>query len=218
MYTISEENYIKSIYHLQQSGFTVSTNELAARMHTKPASVTDMLKKLKGKTLLDYEPYHGVRLSEEGCKVALEIIRRHRLWEFFLVNSLGFGWEEVHEIAEELEHVQHPALIDKLDSFLGRPAFDPHGDPIPDQNGKMKFRVLSNLNEISPGTTVRFSGVGNQGSEFQRMLKHKGLKLGDKIKVVERFDFDHSIELLINDTLSQSISFLLAGMILVTVE
>jgi DtxR family Mn-dependent transcriptional regulator len=216
MYSISEENYIKAIFHLQQKGNTVSTNEIAARLNTKPASVTDMLKKLKAKLLLDYERYHGVRLSALGVKISLEIIRRHRLWEYFLVNTLGFGWEEVHEIAEELEHVQHPALIEKLDKFLDRPAFDPHGDPIPDKNGKMEQRVISNLNEILSGTSVIFCGVGDQGSEFQRMLKHKELRLGDRISVLERFDFDQSIEIRINDLKVQSISFLLAKMILVT--
>lgn len=218
MYSISEENYIKAIFHLQKQGKAVSTNELAASIQTKPASVTDMLKKLKAKALLDYEPYHGVRLSPAGKKVALEIIRRHRLWEYFLVNTLGFEWDEVHEIAEELEHIQHRGLIEKLAAFLGRPAFDPHGDPIPDENGEMEFRVISNLYETEPGNTVIFAGVGDQSSGFQKMLKHKGLKLGDRIKVVERFDFDQSIEIIINNVTSQSISFLLAKLILVTVE
>lgn len=217
MYSISEENYIKAIFHLQKQGTAVSTNALAASIQTKPASVTDMLKKLKTKALLDYEPYHGVRLTVSGKKVALEIIRRHRLWEYFLVNTIGFEWDEVHEIAEELEHIQHPKLIAKLDEFLGKPAFDPHGDPIPDENGQMEYRAISNLFEIAPGSTVSFSGVGDQSSEFQRMLKHKALKLGDKIRVVERFDFDQSIEIIINDTTSQSISFLLAKLILVTI-
>jgi DtxR family Mn-dependent transcriptional regulator len=218
MYSISEENYIKAIFHLQKQGKAVSTNSLAASIQTKPASVTDMLKKLKNKSLLEYEPYHGVLLTPAGKKVALEVIRRHRLWEYFLVNTIGFDWDEVHEIAEELEHIQHPLLIEKLDEFLGKPAFDPHGDPIPDVNGKMEFRAVSNLNEIAPGKTVKFAGVGDQSSEFQRMLKHKAIKLGDRIRVVERFDFDQSIEIIINETASQSVSFLLAKMILVTIE
>ena len=126
--TVAEENYIKAIFHLQQAEGNVSTNQLAASLHTKPASVTDMLKKLTNKNLLNYKPYQGVRLSKEGKKQALMIVRRHRLWEFFLVDKLQFGWDEVHEVAEELEHVSSKKLVEKLDSFLGHPKFDPHGE------------------------------------------------------------------------------------------
>lgn len=216
MYTVSEENYIKAIYHLQKDGGSVSTNALAARMQTKPASVTDMLKRLQAKKILDYEPYYGVKLLKEGQVQALSIIRRHRLWEYFLVNTIGFGWDEVHEIAEELEHVKHPALIDKLDDFLGNPAFDPHGDPIPDKDGQMEQRDISKLNEIPAGKTVVFSAVGDQSSDLQHMLKHKSLALGDTLKVMERFEFDQSMEILINDSVTRSVSFLLAAMIIVS--
>lgn len=134
-YTTSEENYIKAIFHLQKQSAQVSTQELAGALQTKPASVTDMMKKLKGKKLLNYRPYHGFRLSAEGNRVATNIIRRHRLWEFFLSEKLAFRWDEVHEVAEQLEHVSSKKLIDKLDEYLGFPKFDPHGDPIPDQFG-----------------------------------------------------------------------------------
>ena len=138
-YSTSEENYIKAIFHLQRQDGTVTTNELANELKTKPASVTDMMKKLKVKKLLHYQPYQGFRLSSEGNKVALGIIRRHRLWEYFLAEKLKFSWDEVHEVAEDLEHVSNKKLIDKLDEFLGFPRVDPHGDPIPDANGKIEI-------------------------------------------------------------------------------
>jgi DtxR family transcriptional regulator, Mn-dependent transcriptional regulator len=215
MYSVSEENYIKAIYHLQKKEETVSTNDLAERMQTKPASVTDMLKKLKGKMLLEYVPYHGVRLSPEGNKVALEIIRRHRLWEYFLVNTIGFQWDEVHEIAEELEHIQHPVFIDKLDDFLGRPSFDPHGDPIPDKYGKIadiKYRLLY---EANTGEKVIFSSVGLQTPELMNMLKHKKVALGDSIEILEKFDFDQSLDVLINNSSKVSLSYRLARYMLI---
>ena len=137
-FSTSEENYIKTIFHLQNGQNTVTTNELAERLRTKPASVTDMMKKLKAKKLLHYQPYQGFRLTNEGKKVALDIIRRHRLWEFFLAEKLKFKWDEVHAVAEHLEHVSSKKLIDKLDEYLGYPKFDPHGDPIPDSLGKME--------------------------------------------------------------------------------
>lgn len=136
-YSVSEENYIKAIFHLQKESQQVSTLQLAGKLQTKPASVTDMMKKLKNKKLLNYKPYYGFRLSAQGNRVALGIIRRHRLWEYFLAEKLAFRWDEVHEIAEQLEHVSSKKLINNLDKYLGHPKFDPHGDPIPDQNGNM---------------------------------------------------------------------------------
>ena len=137
-FTTSEENYLKAIFHLQEKEGTVTTTALAERLQTKPASVTDMMKKLSGKKLLHYKPYYGFSLSPEGKRIALSVIRRHRLWEFFLAEKLKFGWNEVHELAEELEHVSSKQLIDRLDQYLGFPQFDPHGDPIPDSKGKIK--------------------------------------------------------------------------------
>ena len=136
-YSSSKENYLKAIFHLQQEQNSVSTNALAQALQTRAASVTDMLKKLKIQKLLQYEKYKGVKLTAEGRKVAVLIIRKHRLWECFLVNKLGFGWEEVHEVAEELEHISSKKLIDKLEEFLDFPQNDPHGDPIPDVMGKV---------------------------------------------------------------------------------
>ena len=136
-FTTSEENYIKGIFHLQQETGLVNTNSLAAEMQTRPASVTDMLKKLKSKKLLQYEKYKGFKLNEAGKKAALDVVRKHRLWEFFLVEKLKFDWDKVHPIAEELEHISSEELVQRLDNFLGNPSFDPHGDPIPDKNGKI---------------------------------------------------------------------------------
>ncbi len=215
MYSVSEENYIKTIYHLQKQGETVSTNDLASKLNTKPASVTDMLKKLKAKDLLVYEPYHGVRLSQSGLKIALEIIRRHRLWEYFLVNTIGFQWHEVHEIAEQLEHVQHPLLIEKLDDFLGKPAFDPHGDPIPDKEGniaEIRYRLLSDANA---GEKVVFSSVGLQTPELMNMMKQKKIALGDTIEILEKYEFDQSLDVIINDNSRVSLSYRLSRYILI---
>src|SRR6187200_721897 len=147
-YSTSEENYIKAIFHLQQQDGTVTTNELSHELKTKPASVTDMMKKLKVKKLLHYQPYQGFRLSNEGNKVALTIIRRHRLWEYFLAEKLKFNWDEVHAVAEDLEHVSNKKLIDKLDEFLGFPRVDPHGDLIPDANGRIEMTKKTCLTDL----------------------------------------------------------------------
>lgn len=194
-YTISEENYIKAIYHLQEEGGTVSTNELAEKLCTKAASVTDMMKKLSAKKLLHYKRYHGFALSAEGKKAALFIIRRHRLWEYFLSQKLGFDWEEVHQIAEELEHVSSKSLIDRLDKFLGFPAVDPHGDPIPDSRGRIAQRnnlSLDLLPKNKPGIVCQ---VTNQSADMLELLKHKNIGIGTKLEVKKHFPFDQSIEL-----------------------
>ncbi len=192
-YSVSEENYIKSIYHLQQQTDTVTTNSLANELHTKPASVTDMLKKLQTKKLVEYEKYRGFKLNATGNKLALNIVRRHRLWEFFLVNKLGFEWDKVHAIAEELEHVSSAELIKRLDSFLNFPQTDPHGDPIPDTNGKMAVIKQLSLAEIAVKKNVVVSSVGNQSPEMLEMLKHYNIAIGTILKVNRHFDFDGSV-------------------------
>lgn len=195
MFSVSEENYIKGIYHLQQHNRNVTTNELAESMKTKPASVTDMLKKLKAKSLLDYERYYGVKLTPEGRKLALSVIRRHRLWEVFLVSHLKFGWDEVHEIAEQLEHVQSHKLTDKLDEFMGFPRFDPHGDPIPDQKGRMETQQQVNLLLFPLNKPAEICAVTDQSNELLEMLRLKKLQIGVRLEVRQRFRFDNSIEL-----------------------
>lgn len=194
-YSVSEENYIKSIYHLQQQTATVTTNMLANELHTKPASVTDMLKKLQTKQLVEYEKYRGFKLNAAGNKIALNIVRRHRLWEFFLVNKLGFEWDKVHEIAEELEHVSSIELIKKLDSFLNFPQTDPHGDPIPDTNGKIAIIKQLSLAEIAEKKNMVVSSVSNQSSEMLEMLKHYHIGIGTSLKVTKHFVFDGSVEI-----------------------
>jgi len=194
-YTTSEENYIKQIYHLQQETGLVNTNSLAAEMHTRPASVTDMLKKLKGKKLLQYERYKGFKLNEAGKKAALDVVRKHRLWEFFLVEKLQFDWDKVHPIAEDLEHISSEELIQRLDNFLGNPSFDPHGDPIPDKHGKIPVINQQSLSDIPLNKTVTVSSVSNQTAQMLDMLKHYNIALGTQIMVLKKFEFDGSLEI-----------------------
>lgn len=210
MYTVSEENYIKGIYHLQQHNQNVTTNELAERLQTKAASVTDMLKKLQAKKLLEYERYYGVKLTAEGKKLALAVIRRHRLWEYFLVEHLHFGWDEVHEIAEQLEHVQSLALTDKLDAFMDFPRFDPHGDPIPDSHGRMQVQNQINLLQLPVGKSAEICAVGSQQTSLLEMLSSKNLQIGTKLEVKEHFSFDNSLEIKIDNLPAFSISEQLA--------
>lgn len=208
--SVTEENYIKAIFHLQQEDGTVSTNELASVLNTRAASVTDMLKKLKTKKLLSYEKYKGVRLSGEGKKLALGIVRKHRLWEYFLVHTLQFGWDEVHDVAEELEHITSKKLVDKLDVFLGHPKFDPHGDPIPDSQGKMQQQQQVNLIDLALNTTAEVSAVGSQSTELLELLRHKSIGIGTRLEVKKKFGFDHSIEIKIKGQTAFTISQQLA--------
>ncbi len=214
-YSTSEENYIKAIFHLQRQDGTVTTNELANELKTKPASVTDMMKKLKVKKLLNYQPYQGFRLTNEGNKVALGIIRRHRLWEYFLAEKLKFSWDEVHEVAEELEHVSNKKLIDKLDEFLGFPRTDPHGDPIPDANGKIEISKKICLTAMALNTIGVVSSVSDQSSEILELLEHKKIAIGTKLEVKKKFEFDNSMEVKIGRQPAFTISNQLAENIFV---
>ena len=213
-FSISEENYLKAIYHLQLEDGTVTTNALAERLQTKPASVTDMMKKLSNKKLLHYKPYYGFSLSAEGKKTALFIIRRHRLWEYFLSEKLKFEWNEVHLFAEELEHVSSKKLIDRLDEYLDFPEFDPHGDPIPDRKGKIKSQSKISLLELPFHQSAQVCQVTNQSPEMLELLKHKNIGIGTKLEVKKHFDFDNSLELKIKST-TQTISEQLAKNIFV---
>lgn len=194
MNSLTEENYIKSIYKLAvESGETVSTNAIADKMHTKAASVTDMLKKLSTKKLINYKKYQGVTLTANGAKLALFIIRKHRLWELFLVQKLNFKWDEVHEIAEQLEHIQSDELINKIDAFLNYPKFDPHGDPIPDVNGKLQEHQSKFLTQLKKGKKCIMVGVVDHSPAFLRYLDKLGLSLGNEVKVFDRVDYDQSV-------------------------
>lgn len=214
-YTTSEENYIKAIYHLQKVDGMVTTNELAAELQSKPASITDMMKKLKAKKLLNYQPYQGFRLTADGTKVAVGIIRRHRLWEFFLAEKLKFTWDEVHEVAEDLEHVSNKKLIDKLDEYLGFPRVDPHGDPIPDVNGKIETSKKICITELPVNTISTVASVSDQSSEILELLEHKKIAIGTKVEVKKKFEFDNSMEIKINRQPAITISEQLAKNIFV---
>lgn len=194
-YSVSEENYLKTIYHLQEDGGTVSTNALAEKLSTKAASVTDMMKKLSAKGLLNYTPYYGFTLSQEGKKIAVAIVRRHRLWEFFLSDRLKFDWREVHSIAEELEHVSSKKLIDKLDEYLGFPQTDPHGDPIPDSKGRISPSHAIPLINLDINQQAEILQVINQSDEILEHLQEKQLSIGVIIEVKKIYAFDHSLEI-----------------------
>ena len=198
-FSVAEENYIKSIYHLQQADDNVSTNALADHLKAKPASITDMLKKLQAKGLINYNPYKGFRLSREGNKIALAVIRRHRLWEYFLVDQLQFSWEDVHEVAEQLEHVSSRKLVDKLDAFLGYPRFDPHGDPIPDSNGKIDAQHQVPLFNLPLHTMAVITAVKSQSSELLSFLSSRKMSIGTKLEIKRRLDFDNSLEVKIKN-------------------
>jgi DtxR family Mn-dependent transcriptional regulator len=214
-YSTSEENHIKAIFHLQKQDGTVTTNELAHELRTRPASITDMMKKLKAKKLVNYQPYQGFRLTSEGSKVALGIIRRHRLWEYFLAEKLKFTWDEVHEVAEDLEHVSNKKLIDKLDEYLGFPRIDPHGDPIPDANGKIETARKICLTELPVNIPAAVSNVSDQSSGILELLEHKKITIGVKLEVKKRFEFDDSMEVRIGRQPAFTISKQLAENIFV---
>lgn len=210
MVTLSEENYLKSIYHLSKHGaISVSTNALAEKMDTKASSVTDMLKKLADKDYVDYKKYQGVNLTEKGRLTAVSVIRKHRLWETFLVNELNFSWDEVHDVAEQLEHVKSEKLVDELDAFLDYPTHDPHGDPIPDSKGNMKTLEKTVLSNLKKGVSCICVGVKDSSKSFLKYLDKHQIKIGSSITIVSKESFDESMELLIDDkplTISKTIS------------
>lgn len=193
-FSIAEENYLKTIYHLQNTSGIVATNDLAMALHTAPASITDMLKKLSKKGLVSYKAYYGCTLTATGTENALSIVRRHRLWEYFLSQKLGFSWEEVHEIAEELEHVSNEKLINKLDAFLGFPRTDPHGDPIPDARGKIFQPRQVSLATLSEKKIAIVTQIGNQSPQVLEMLDEKNISIGSRIQVIKKYPFDESME------------------------
>lgn len=197
--TYSEEDYIKAIYHLSKDLKSfASTSGIAAQLDTKASSVTDMIQKLSDKKVVHYKKYQGVRLTERGEAYAAAIVRKHRLWEYFLVEKLNFSWDEVHEVAEELEHIKSEKLIERLDSFLDFPKVDPHGDPIPDQHGKVpdiKKVLLSVMKEGQSGIVI---GVKDSSSKFLRYLDKLNVALGTEIKVLEREAFDNSMVIVID--------------------
>ena len=194
MFTSSEENYLKAIYHLEiDVDKGVSTNAIAEKLVTKASSVTDMVKKLSEKELIIYKKYQGVTLTNFGKKIASSIVRKHRLWEVFLVEKLNFSWDEVHDVAEQLEHIKSPKLINQLDIFLGFPSQDPHGDPIPDKDGNLKVVEKSLLSTLLKNESGICVGVNDSSSEFLQFLDKKGITIGKQIKVLEKENFDGSL-------------------------
>lgn len=195
----TEEDYLKAIFSLSlNTRGGISTNSISEELGVKPPSATDMLKKLTEKKYIKHEPYQGVRLLKSGEEVALRIIRKHRLWETFLVDTLNFKWDEVHEIAEQLEHIKSVELTDRLDQFLGFPKFDPHGDPIPSKDGVISFNDSTTLDKVSAGNSFNLIGVNEDSSEFLKFLGSKQIQLGTVLDVVHRNNFDSSIEVMID--------------------
>ena len=209
--TVATENYLKAIFHLSENQSNgVSTNAIANHLQTKASSVSDMVKKLAENGWIDYQKYQGVKLTASGLLAAKMVVRRHRLWEVFLVNKLGFAWDEVHEMAEELEHIQAENLIEKLDQFLGFPKLDPHGDPIPNAAGHLPTTAKSRLIDIPENTAVVFMGVDDSSAAFLQYLDKQQIAMGDTLTIIEKEPFDQSLEVLVNGKsirLSEKIAF-----------
>lgn len=191
MFTQSEENYLKAIFQLQEeTEGGISTSSLSEKLATKAASVTEMLKRLSDKELVNYQKYYGVQLTKTGRKQALLIVRKHRLWEYFLVERLNFNWDEVHEVAEQLEHIKSPKLVEELDSFLGRPQYDPHGDPIPDKDGNLPKSPTKKLSQLKLGDRGICKGFNDNSSAFLQFLDKQSIGLHTPIEIlhIEQFD------------------------------
>jgi DtxR family transcriptional regulator, Mn-dependent transcriptional regulator len=218
MLSYTEENYIKSIYKLSGGGTqAVTTNAIAEMLQTKAASVSDMLRKLSSKDLIDYVKYRGVTLTPAGQRKALEIIRKHRLWEVFLVEKLKFNWDEVHEVAEEMEHIQSELLIRRLDEFLGFPRFDPHGDPIPTETGELNEKSHVLASDLQVNETGVVIGVKDTQPLFLQYLDKVGIFLGARIKVKDKAAFDKSLEISIENNKDIRISFEVSNNIFISV-
>lgn len=193
--TYTEENYLKAIYSIQQASETgeVSVNEIAERMQTRPATVTDMLRKLSEKQLIHYERYKKIRLAKDGQSSALLVLRKHRLWESFLSSKLNFSWDEVHEVAEQLEHIQSQKLVERLDAFLGYPEYDPHGDPIPKPNGDLPKSTTKILSALLVGDSCKIVAVKDTTSSFLLQLERFDIKIGSTLTITEIMPYDKSI-------------------------
>lgn len=214
--TITEENYLKAIFKITERAHKgASTNAVAEELNTRAASVTDMLRKLSDKQLIHYKKYQGVTLTEEGRLTALSIVRRHRLWEVFLVKKLNFGWDEIHDIAEELEHVSDPTFIRRLAEYLGNPTADPHGDPIPTESGELPETDQILLSRLAVGEKALVIAVFEHSPAFLQYLDQVNLNLGKHIEVAEKMEFDQSMRIVFADGRSLRISREVAGSIFV---
>lgn len=215
--SFTEENYLKAIYYLQQESDAneVSVNDIAEKMSTRPATVTDMLRKLSDKKLINYEKYKKTQLSKSGLAAAVQIVRKHRLWEVFLHEKLQFSWDEVHEVAEELEHIRSAKLVERLDAFLEFPRFDPHGDPIPNAAGEVKPASNTTLSESPAGTMLKLVAVKDTSSAFLQHLERFGLHIGVNLSIDEILPFDHSMMVSIAKAPSVMLSNKIAANLLV---
>jgi DtxR family Mn-dependent transcriptional regulator len=216
MHSLSEENYLKTIYSLsKQSDDKVSVKSISDVLNNNPASVIDMLKKLTNKKLIHYDKFKGAKLTEKGLKIALFIVRKHRLWEVFLQEKLGYKWDEIHEIAEQMEHIKHEDLVERLDKFLGFPEYDPHGDPIPKSNGQLPDTVKKLLSEIEVGKTCRVAAVKDTSTIFLQYLLQLSVSIGTKIKVIDKIAFDGSMNIQIGKDFKTTVSQKFAESVLV---
>ena len=196
----SEENYLKSIYNLSDSGNKiVTTNSISKILNIEPASVTDMIKKLSKKNLIYHEKYKGTKISKNGITVALQIIRRHRLWEVFLYEKLNFNWDEIHEVAEELEHVSSDQLIDNLDKYLKYPKIDPHGDPIPNKLGEIDFVDKISISDLKVKEKGIVSRIIKEDEGFFNLLNKLKIEIGTEVVILDKIDYDGSLDVLINN-------------------
>lgn len=200
MLSLTEENYLKAVLHLTRPApLGIGTKDLAAQLDVRPATVNSMVGKLKQKELLHHEKYGKITLTPAGRTLALNVIRKHRLWETFLYEKLDFNWDEVHEVAEQLEHVRSPKLIERLDKFLAYPTFDPHGEPIPRPDGQMPQRSTRPLSELGPGSWGRVAAVNDDSGPFLRYLQHLDIGIGTEIEVLTRIDYDQSQEIRVSE-------------------
>lgn len=191
--SLTEENYLKTLLHLEKEAGEVSVNALSRSLDIKMPTVTSMMKKLAEKKLVHYQKYKPLRLTERGKKEAGLIIRKHRLTEMFLVEKMGFGWEEVHDIAEQIEHIKSKNFFDKMDELLGFPTLDPHGSPIPDSHGNLAMKSYRKLSDCKPGETVELTAILNTTSEFLKFLNSRKMKLGCLIKILAIEEFDKTM-------------------------
>jgi len=215
MMTLTEENYLKALFHLSLENEEVSVLDLSKSLNIKMPTVNSMVKKLSSKELISYEKYKPLTLTQGGKRAAGLIIRKHRLVEMFLVEHLGFGWDEVHEIAEQIEHIKSQRFFDRIDQLLDFPKVDPHGSPIPDINGEVAIQNYKKLEECLEGQQATFMSVGSSQDSFLKLIDKLNLKLGDKIKVLEIQDFDKTMRVFVNNNSEQTLSQLVATNILV---
>tara|TARA_R110002096_G_scaffold21043_7_gene68722 strand:+ start:76039 stop:76695 length:657 start_codon:yes stop_codon:yes gene_type:complete len=218
MTSLIEENYLKALFHLSSKKGEVTVKDLSQELDIKMPTVTSMMKKFSQKGLVKYKSYKPLKLTEKGSRAAGLVIRKHRLTEMFLVEKMNFGWEEVHEIAEQIEHVKAPIFFERMDKMLGHPKFDPHGSPIPDKDGSLELKQYFKLSDAKAGDKFELQAVTNSENEFLNYLNNKNLHLGLRIDILEIEEFDGSISIGFGEkkveVLSKKVSQRLLGEIL----